>query len=411
MNHIRAVWVGAMLTLGCSSLVSEVGTSDGGAFPVTDASRVDDAASQGTGSDAGARCSLVTDTGAPPTRVGCVYPDTCDYATLRTRFRDHADILPAIAAVSSNELWVTGDDGYLLHGVMDARPRMELIPLPTSQTMGVLWASGPDDVWVAANSPEVPPGSMVETRALVYHWDGCHWTRHDGPAGFHLGTMAGSEPGRPWMGSGNSLLQWSGSEWVPRDSRVLHGNVGSVYAMPGGSLFGAVVDYRQQSVVIYRWADGHWVQFSDQVLSLTGLTMAFGRDWAAISVQHRSPDSTRLDLYPVDGEPERMPGNRYALLGSAGNRLASYSPLHTSFYSPGQWRPDALGAALRARETPILQPAVVYSHDSDPLGLDGVRWYFPLRSAGGGVVGCSMREGQVHCIGALEGRYDLNQYP
>lgn len=392
--------VGAMLTLGCSSSLSEVGASDGGASTV-----VDGGLSVGDGGlsvgDASAQCTTVTDMGMSG-RVGCVYPGTCSYATLQGNL-DLAGDGPSYA-VSPTELW-TAAPGYLLRAVMDDRPRMELIPVPVADPIAALWGSGANDVWVAGNEA---------TRAFVYHWDGCRWTRHDGPTGLQVVTMAGAEPGRPWMGSGTSLVQWTGTAWATGETTGVEGAaIGHVYAAPGGRLYGVARDERQRLFTVYRRDDSGWTPAAP-TQDASGLRLAFGRDWVAVSTQMPSQRDAAVMLYRGSAAPERVGQLPVEGLASAGDRPGVVVQSRTGFYDQGRLQQDALDAALTARGVTALTGAEVLSNDSDPLGLMGVRWYRVSAvpgGPGGRLVGCTMRAGQVRCIGALEASYNLNEQP
>jgi len=341
-----------------------------------------------------------------------VYPDTCDHATLASYFRQGDT--GAVFAVSPTEMWMTGRDGYLLHGVMDDRPRVELIPLPTFTTMTTVWGSGPNDVWVAGDTPDETGTAPGGLQPLAFHWDGCHWTRSLGPPGFPVGWLAGGEAGRPWMASSDQLLQWSGTAWIARDNRVEHGVIGMVFAAPAGALFGASVDYNVQRVAtIYQWVDGHWLRLSSTV-SASNLQMAFGRDWAAMGNQRSNGLPANAWIYRLDRAPEEVRLGDMSRLISVGGVLGLVTYNGASFYDNGQWRSDALSTALALREMPLLVGARMHTYDNSPTRIEGVHWYIlptPRSSTESGLVGCSARSGQVRCIGALEAEIDLNQAP
>lgn len=313
---------------------------------------------------------------------------------------------------TSTEVWVAQGLGVVVHGVWDDRPRIELIVLPVIHTLYAVWGTGPEDVWIGGQD-QFPSfsGVMDPPYGSVHHWDGCRWTRRGPERSPAVFSLAGSEPLRPWAATRGAALHWEGEAWVVHHEGLSEGEtIREVRSTPGGGVFGIVVDARHENVAVHQRVDARW-QRRTVPFRAQNLQLAMGRDWVAIAPFF--PDTLRgtLSVYR-EGAWTALPspGEGWWGLEATADRLGAYVGGRLVFYDHGVWRPEALGAALAARGETRLEGARVASFDSDPLGLEGVRWYL-LPSREGGLVGCRMHAGQVDCIGAVEGHFDLTRAP
>jgi len=207
-------------------------------------------------------------------------------------------------------------------------------------------------------------------------------------------------------------MRWEGEAWVERREGLAEGeSIRSVHATREGLLFGIGTDRREANQrILYQRIDGRWQRHS--TFSNPGyLPFAFGRDWIARASYRSMSEPATLSVYR-DGAWSELPtpGQDWEGVVAIANRLGTFLHNRLVFFDQGRWHPEALGAALAARGESRLEDAMVLSYDSDPLGLEGVRWYL-LRSPERGLVGCRMHAGQVDCIGALEGHFDLTRGP
>ncbi|MGI5865047.1 MAG: hypothetical protein ACOX6T_23750 [Myxococcales bacterium] len=110
----------------------------------------------------------------------------------------------ALWAFSDDVVWALAGPRVLRH---DGRS-WSAPELPTTATLRAIWASAPDDVWVAGDS-----GTLL-------HWDGERWARFPNPlwrGEARIVSVWGSGPSDIWaaaVGEGAALLRWDGRRWV-----------------------------------------------------------------------------------------------------------------------------------------------------------------------------------------------------
>jgi hypothetical protein len=81
------------------------------------------------------------------------------------------------------------------------------IPLPPEPTIGLVWGSGPNDVWASAGGYGIS------------HWNGAAWSAFPLPVGIGVDAFWGTGPNDVW-GIGNGILHWNGVAWSVSTSEL-----------------------------------------------------------------------------------------------------------------------------------------------------------------------------------------------
>jgi hypothetical protein len=234
--------------------------------------------------------------------------------------------LQAVSAASRNDAWIVGSVAWRWDG-----SAWRSVPLPTKGPD--LWsvaALGPNDAWAVGS---LDTGSLVQSRALIEHWNGAHWSVVRLPLlhGAMLYSIAAAGPGSVWaVGAtfhGNNagdfvphatrpvLLHWGGASWrrvsLPWSRRgvvldkVVATGPSSVWALSSGWNYS------------YHPSIEHWN----------------GTHWQAVPVPFGPKD-------PIAGFGATAGNDAWAVgsYAQGGNRAARYSHALAAHWNGHSWR-------------------------------------------------------------------------
>jgi hypothetical protein len=169
--------------------------------------------------------------------------------------------LYSVYGASVSDVWAVGaryDNGYWRPVVehydgqswSQDKAFIDVEPTGTTSPSGV-YASSPDDVWVAGYS-QAPAGGGL--RILLEHWDGTSWSLVPGPKGDQmLFAIDGTSANDIWAVGAHGLyyglaLHWDGTQWTrnydgrgfpPMDAVSAHAST-DVWALSNGDRYASV---------------------------------------------------------------------------------------------------------------------------------------------------------------------------
>ncbi len=229
------------------------GARDGGG---TDARAVDGGAAGGQAgrADAGADANSAGGAGGG---LGCVESDPNGVWTT-----EHPDLpVIGVAALASNDVWVSTADS-VQH--WDGTAWTSMLSRTTNETFGLIWASGPTDVWVAGDT--------------VRRWNGSTWTDTGFAISDPIVQLWGLGPNDVWIVAARQfepvhpVYHWDGLDWVETGGAAgvpALGGRGTIDAVWGSSPddvwgFGSVTSTDGTLYgAILRWTEGQWQPFGD----------------------------------------------------------------------------------------------------------------------------------------------------
>ena len=253
--------------------------------------------------DAGAGPEPYVDAGTPPAGL-CSSDGWCrdalnpDGTPITTRH------LRAVFARAHDEVYVVGDQGTLL--IWNGASWRQPVGLRPADDLFAVWASGPDDVWVAGTlgDPEAPQGMFahfdgtqfdqiikplakrpeglfgfgkndvwsVGTGGELRHFTGSTWSMTMGPTTEALCDVAGIGDQLWAVGASGTILERDASGWRSMSSPLTLGGLAAIAAFSPTKLYAAGgAEWLEYDGT--RWTAKKWPSYLDlQILGLWGKT-------------------------------------------------------------------------------------------------------------------------------------------
>lgn len=132
--------------------------------------------------------------------------------------------LNAIWGFTSDNLWVVGDGGQILH--WDGT-RWNLQASGVTRNLLSIWGANINDIWA------------VGDQGTLLHFDGSTWSQVPAPGGStaNLTTVRGSSASDVWaVGTASTIFRFNGSQWTPQAGGPAGSLIG-LYVAPDGTAF------------------------------------------------------------------------------------------------------------------------------------------------------------------------------
>lgn len=192
----------------------------------------------------------------------------------------------ALAASAPDNVWVLGTSGTpgeekqtkpFLERYDGRAWRTHPLPgeLPADTGNFTLATSGPENVWLAADTSEVDSGMVTQRASHLYRWDGATWrtlpalprVADDSRMPGRGDRLATAGPDHAWFCLRGRVLYWNGSAWRDSNTAFAARSVAAAPAKGSGAPLAWVVGMRDIACdggecypqpATARWRDGGW---------------------------------------------------------------------------------------------------------------------------------------------------------
>lgn len=262
----RGLWVG-LLAVGCGEANQDFGSGTGGAAGGAAGSGVGGGSGgvAGNGGSGGAAGSGGVVLPAPASSFEWLNP------------KPHGNIFRSVAASADDNVWVGGRGAVLSWNGQKWKTHN---PGQPDELYHALWVKNASDTWVGGTRLEFPVGTSAPTEsAMLYHYDGVHFTLEPGLENRTIRALAGTSETGYLVLDGGEIRKFDGNTFVS-DKAASGAEIWALWPVSSSEAWAV----GSAGTVLHRTSDG-WAEvsspaFSDQ-LHFIGVWAASSSDvWA-----------------------------------------------------------------------------------------------------------------------------------